>query len=34
MKPSTYCMIKRQIQLEHIKNKTIRAALLLNNVQK
>ena len=34
MKPTTYCQIKRQIQLESVKNKTIRAAILLNNVQK
>lgn len=32
MKPTTYCSIKRQIQLEQVKNNKIRLAMLLNNV--
>ena len=34
MKPTTYCTIKRQIQLELCKNNKIRAALLLDGIKK
>lgn len=34
IKPTSYCNIKRQIQLEIVKNNKIRTALLLDGIQK
>jgi hypothetical protein len=34
MKPTTYCTIKRQIQLETVKNSKIRSALLIDGIRK
>ena len=34
MKPTSYCNIKRQIQLEICKNKQIRATLLIDGIKK
>lgn len=34
MKPTSYCNIKRTIQMETLQNKQIRAALLIDEIKK